>query len=271
MRSRRWPRCAAVSPRRESTGWSIRRYVALLEMVPGIDSRIVVNTRRPARTLATLGISPGGLHRRDRSAGAVEIGGAGAGGTRGANDRLYLGASARTHRGAFLHASDRSAAPRMSSSRTSRCSSRSAAATRASRFRWRSHSAVSDSVSARFDNASHAAINPGAAWPNKRWPRDRFGALAAGIRDRCGLRSLVLWGPGEQSLAEEVTRASNGAAELAPATSITDLFAIARRARVLISGDTGPLHIGGAVGLHWWRCSVRRWRVATVHGRRRTS
>jgi ADP-heptose:LPS heptosyltransferase len=45
-----------------------------------------------------------------------------------------------------------------------------------------------------------------------------------------------------------VVSASNGAAERAPATSITDLFAIARRARVLVSGDTGPLHIGGAVG-----------------------
>ena len=30
------------------------RYVALLEMVPGIDSRIAVNTRRPGRTLATI-------------------------------------------------------------------------------------------------------------------------------------------------------------------------------------------------------------------------
>jgi ADP-heptose:LPS heptosyltransferase len=103
-------------------------------------------------------------------------------------------------------------------------------------------------VNARFDGVPYAVINPGAAWPNKRWPPDRFGALAAGIRDRFGLRSLVLWGPGEQPLADEVARVSGGASEAAPATSITDLFAIARRARVLISGDTGPLHIGGAVG-----------------------
>jgi ADP-heptose:LPS heptosyltransferase len=58
----------------------------------------------------------------------------------------------------------------------------------------------------------------------------------------------VLWGPGEETLAEQVSGASGGAAALAPATAIPDLFAIARHARVLISGDTGPLHIGGAVG-----------------------
>ena len=68
------------------------------------------------------------------------------------------------------------------------------------------------------------------------------------MSQRFGLRSLVLWGPGEEALAQGVVDAANGAAEAAPPTSITDLFGLARRARVMISGDTGPLHIGGAVG-----------------------
>jgi ADP-heptose:LPS heptosyltransferase len=109
-------------------------------------------------------------------------------------------------------------------------------------------SPVADDAVASFGGEPYALINPGAAWPNKRWPADRYGALAAALRDRCGLRSLVLWGPGEQPLAEQVAATSGSAARTAFATSITDLFAIARRARVLISGDTGPLHIGGAVG-----------------------
>ena len=94
----------------------------------------------------------------------------------------------------------------------------------------------------------YALINPGAAWPNKRWPADRFGALAAAIRERHGLRSIVLWGPGEEELASAVVAASRGAAEPAPPTSITDIAALARGASVMVSGDTGPLHIGGAVG-----------------------
>jgi ADP-heptose:LPS heptosyltransferase len=91
-------------------------------------------------------------------------------------------------------------------------------------------------------------INPGAAWPNKRWPPARFGSLAATIRREHGMRSVVLWGPGEESLAAAVAAASAGAAEPAPATTIPDIVAVARGARLMVSGDTGPLHIGGAVG-----------------------
>lgn len=94
----------------------------------------------------------------------------------------------------------------------------------------------------------YALINPGAAWPNKRWPPDRFGAVAAAVRERVGLPSLVLWGPGEEPLASAVAHASSGAAEISPPTTITDLFAIARGARLMVSGDTGPLHIAAAVG-----------------------
>ncbi len=107
---------------------------------------------------------------------------------------------------------------------------------------------ASELVAARFGAGGYALINPGAAWPNKRWPADRFGLLAAAIRDRLDLRSVVLWGPGEKALASDVVDASTGAAELSPSTSITDLFALARRARVMVSGDTGPLHIAAAVG-----------------------
>ncbi|HUQ72237.1 MAG TPA: glycosyltransferase family 9 protein, partial [Planctomycetaceae bacterium] len=41
---------------------------------------------------------------------------------------------------------------------------------------------------------------------------------------------------------------SDGSAELSPRTSITDLVSFARSARLMVSGDTGPLHIAGAVG-----------------------
>lgn len=94
----------------------------------------------------------------------------------------------------------------------------------------------------------YALINPGAAWPNKRWPPLRFGTLAAWLRDTMSLTSIVLWGPGEESLVSEVVAASAGAAMIAPPTTIADLFAVAKAARLMISGDTGPLHIAAAVG-----------------------
>jgi lipopolysaccharide heptosyltransferase I len=92
-------------------------------------------------------------------------------------------------------------------------------------------------------------INGGAAWPNKRWPPDRLGRIAAWLRDRHGLRSVVLWGPGERGLADAVVGASSGAAIVAPETRVRDLVAVTREAVLMLSGDTGPTHIAAAVGI----------------------
>jgi heptosyltransferase I len=109
-------------------------------------------------------------------------------------------------------------------------------------------SETSDTLASQFEGDGYVLVNPGAAWPNKRWPPQRFGELAAAIRDRRGLRSLVVWGPDERAMAETAVGESRGAAELSPPTSIADLFALSQRARLVVSGDTGPLHIAGAVG-----------------------
>ena len=91
-----------------------------------------------------------------------------------------------------------------------------------------------------------ALINPGAAWPNKRWAPERFGALAAHLRARHGLPSFVLWGPGEHGLADTVVAAASGAAVRAPETTLGDLLALVSRAALMISGDTGPIHFAAA-------------------------
>jgi ADP-heptose:LPS heptosyltransferase len=93
-----------------------------------------------------------------------------------------------------------------------------------------------------------AVLNPGAAWPNKRWPAERFGEVAAFLRDVRGIRSVVVWGPGEQELARSVVSASNGAAVEAPPTGLADLVSLLRGASLCVSGDTGPLHLAAAVG-----------------------
>jgi heptosyltransferase I len=110
---------------------------------------------------------------------------------------------------------------------------------------------ASSTVTATIESAGgsrrYIVLNPGAAWSNKRWPPDRFGALAAALRDRAGLPSLITWGPSERDLAESVARASSGAATLAPATSVSDLAVLMREAALVVSGDTGPLHIAAAM------------------------
>ncbi len=94
----------------------------------------------------------------------------------------------------------------------------------------------------------YALLNPGAAWPNKRWPPSRFAEVAIALLERRGLMSVVLWGPGELDLGEAVVSQARAAAVLSPPTSIADILALARGAAVMVSGDTGPTHIAAAAG-----------------------
>ncbi len=110
--------------------------------------------------------------------------------------------------------------------------------------------APSDVAAAMASETSgrYALLNPGAAWPNKRWPPGRLAAVAVHLRERHALRSVVVWGPGEDALAAEVVAAADGAAILSPPTRIADVVSLTRRASVMVSGDTGPTHIAAAVG-----------------------
>ena len=91
-----------------------------------------------------------------------------------------------------------------------------------------------------------AILNPAGGWASKLWPAERFGELARGLRAR-GLRSIVTWGPGEEELAERVVAASDGAAVPSFRTSLLAFVELARRARLVVAADTGPLHLACAV------------------------
>jgi heptosyltransferase-1 len=97
-------------------------------------------------------------------------------------------------------------------------------------------------------NGSQAAvlINPGAGWGAKRWPVERYSAVAKELVAK-GFRVVVNAGPGELSLAEDISRATGGAAT-ALTCSLHQLISLTRRIALLIAGDTGPLHLGCALG-----------------------
>lgn len=95
----------------------------------------------------------------------------------------------------------------------------------------------------------YAVLNPGAGWPSKVWPADRYAAVARYLGSARNLPSLVVWaGEKELNWAGEIVSASGGHAHLAPATSLAELAALARRARLFVGSDTGPLHLAVAVG-----------------------
>ncbi|TWT90000.1 Lipopolysaccharide heptosyltransferase 1 [Pseudobythopirellula maris] len=95
----------------------------------------------------------------------------------------------------------------------------------------------------------YAVVNPGATWESKLWETNRFGQVAAELGRRRTLRTLVVWaGDREREAAGEVVAASDGWAKVAPPTSLMELAALLRRASVVLSADTGPLHLATAVG-----------------------
>lgn len=88
-------------------------------------------------------------------------------------------------------------------------------------------------------------LNVGAGWPTKVWPHERMAAFA---RLCAGRPFVLLWGsPAERQAAEAVAREAAGAV-LAPDTTIPQLAGLLAQAAVLVSGDTGPLHLARALG-----------------------
>ena len=97
--------------------------------------------------------------------------------------------------------------------------------------------------------AAPVMLNPGAGWPSKLWPPERFAAVARAIHREHGLQSVIVWGgPDERTAAEQIAAAAGHAAILAPKTSLQDLGELCRLSRLCISSDTGPLHLAAAVG-----------------------
>jgi len=92
-------------------------------------------------------------------------------------------------------------------------------------------------------------LNPGAGQPDKRWPEDRFRALAERLIEDAMADVLVVWGPGEETAGRRIAPGDGASrAVLGPPTNLYELIAILRRASVLVAADTGPLHLAAAVG-----------------------
>ncbi len=88
---------------------------------------------------------------------------------------------------------------------------------------------------------------PGANAPARRWPTEGFVELAR-ARAEQGDRVVVLGGPGERALTEEVARAAPDVVDLGGRTGIDDLAAVLAVMDLLVTNDTGPMHLAGAVG-----------------------
>lgn len=104
---------------------------------------------------------------------------------------------------------------------------------------------VTKKLSAVGLSVAFAILNPGAGWGAKQWPPDRYAEVARAL-GKDGTRSLINFGPGEESLAKIVEDKAEGHA-IAAQFTISELIAVTRRASLFIGGDTGPLHLAAAL------------------------
>ncbi len=93
-------------------------------------------------------------------------------------------------------------------------------------------------------------LNPGAEYgPAKRWPLERFAAVAAEIRRHTNCRWVLLGGSGDVGFAGDLMmELGTDCVNLAGRTSLRELCAVLRICRVVLTNDTGPMHLAAAVG-----------------------
>ncbi|MEY4690833.1 MAG: lipopolysaccharide heptosyltransferase [Verrucomicrobiota bacterium] len=95
-------------------------------------------------------------------------------------------------------------------------------------------------------------LNAGAEYgPAKRWPLDRFAEAARLLAQRTGCHFVLFGGKADGPLAEELTRRLHGlpVVSLAGRTTLAELMAALALCRVVITNDTGPMHLAAALGV----------------------
>lgn len=95
---------------------------------------------------------------------------------------------------------------------------------------------------------AYAVLVPGASWIRKAWPVSAFAEIGRRLIAQ-GLRLAVVGSAAERPIADALLRELGGKAEdFVGRTTMPQLAAILRRARLVVSNDTGPAHLAAAVG-----------------------
>lgn len=97
---------------------------------------------------------------------------------------------------------------------------------------------------------SLVALNPGAGWASKKWEPAKYARVGTILWRERQLQPLVVWGPGEEDLRDEVAaglEAEKVPHLVAPKTSVRELAALIALCDLFIGGDTGPSHLAAVL------------------------
>jgi len=109
------------------------------------------------------------------------------------------------------------------------------------------HSADAGNTAEKLaDLGSYAVLVPGARWKTKIWPAESFGKLASMLP----LRAVIVGAAADRAIADTVvTHSGDKARSLAGETNLRELVEIMRHAEVVITNDSGPMHIAAALNI----------------------
>ena len=92
-------------------------------------------------------------------------------------------------------------------------------------------------------------LAPCSRWPAKDWPAARFDEVAAVLQERSGCSICLLGGPGDRAVCDQIAASLQGPVRsLAGCTSLVDLGGALRGLDLLLSVDSGPMHMAAALG-----------------------
>jgi lipopolysaccharide heptosyltransferase II len=111
---------------------------------------------------------------------------------------------------------------------------------------------IAAAINSKFktQNSKLILLQPGARWKNKRWPAEHFAGLVRALAGKFpAARFGILGDPGDRPLGEIISQAApERCLNLCGATSLPEMIEWIRRCDLLITNDTGPMHVAAALG-----------------------
>jgi lipopolysaccharide heptosyltransferase III len=95
----------------------------------------------------------------------------------------------------------------------------------------------------------YAVLRPGASQANKRWPVERFAAVARWLRETHGMATVVNLGPGDEPIARAVREHFASVGRIVDSLDLPGLIALLAGSSFFLGNDTGPTHIAAALGI----------------------
>ena len=106
-----------------------------------------------------------------------------------------------------------------------------------------------DTQLATLNSEDFIIVNPGGGWRSKCWSPENYAALIRQLADARREQILLTGSPSEEPLIREILQGAGTPLARYLPTTLVQFIALARRARLFLGGDTGPLHLAAAVGV----------------------